>query len=530
VIVPEPTSTWCEGLNDLPIQIATDLCHHHCRAHYRDGRSFAFGFGAGMLNRRRDGDFLPSPGLPGEIESGLRRLVLRGGGLLFVRQVISIALNLLGVLVITRVIGPEHYGSYAAAIAIYQYTESLGESGISVYLIRRPGNVAQEEYYVASLLLLAIGIVFGAGLQLCSGAIAGWVNVAGVERSLGILAFALPVQLLARAAAAKLERTLDYRRITAVELISQFSNFTIAVPLAFAGYGAWSLVVGWMSQVGSYCVLAHVASGYLPRLAWDSSIARRILAYALSLSLAQWIWQLRLLANPLIVGHFLGAAAVGQVSMAIRFAEGLSFMRAITWRLSIAILARMQSEPAKLVVAVTEGMQLQMLAIAPILLGFGWTAGWLVPEIFGSRWMPTLEVYPFIALATVANAQFNMHASVLFVLQRNYQVAQFNIFNVALFATGVAVFVPLIGFAGYGWAEISAFPSYFLLHHFISRAVGCPSYRVSAIWWAGTLLGLFSRQLGSWAIAMPFVALLWPDSLRRLRAIFVSVRGVAGGV
>src|SRR5271169_4592102 len=74
--------------------------------------------------------------VPAQIDGSLRKLILRGGGILYVRQVISIALNLLGILVITRVIGPEGYGAYAAASGIYLFVESLGEAGIEVYLIR----------------------------------------------------------------------------------------------------------------------------------------------------------------------------------------------------------------------------------------------------------------------------------------------------------------------------------------------------------------------------------------------------------
>jgi len=172
-------------------------------------------------------------------------------------------------------------------------------------------------------------------------------------------------------------------------------------------------------------------------------------------------------------------------------------------------------------------MQLQLLLIAPILLGFGWAAEWLVPYVFGSRWTPILEVYPFIALATITNSQFSLHASVLYVKQRNYDVALTNLVNVALFATGFAVFIPLTGLSGYGWAEMGALASYFLPHRFICRAVGRPAYRVSAIWWIGTALGLFSHQLGSWTMAMPFIALMWPESLRRLRTILDGVLGLA---
>jgi PST family polysaccharide transporter len=40
------------------------------------------------------------------------------------------------------------------------------------------------------------------------------------------------------------------------------------------------------------------------------------------------------------------------------------------------------------------------------------------------------------------------------------------------------------------------------------------------MWWAAVAIGLFWRQLGLWAIAVPIVALLCPPSLRQLKLYY----------
>jgi PST family polysaccharide transporter len=245
-----------------------------------------------------------------------------------------------------------------------------------------------------------------------------------------------------------LERTLDYRRIAAIELVSLFASLVVAGPLAMAGYGSWSLVYGLIAQVGTYDAVAFVAARYVPRLVWDQGVSRDMLCYAFGMALGQWASQLRTLVAPLIAGHFLGAAAVGQIAMAIRFAEGFSFMGAITFRLAMPILARVQSQPAKLVAAISEGLQLQMLAVAPVLLAFVWNAGWLVPMIFGKRWLPSLNIYPFIALSRLTTGLFGMHLAVLYVLGRNLDAAVYVVINTMLFISGALILIPLIGPGG----------------------------------------------------------------------------------
>jgi O-antigen/teichoic acid export membrane protein len=459
----------------------------------------------------------PAPGY-------LRTKVLRGGAYLFIRQFLSLGLSLVGVFVITRVIGPERYGAFVAASGIYIYLQTLGQVGVDVYLVRQPGSVAEREYNVASTFLLATGLLGILLVETGTGLLSGWVEIAGFEPLLRVMIFALPLQLMAIAASARLERALDYRRVAAIELSGQASSYVIAVPLAFEGYGGWSLVAGWIVQQAVVCVMFHWAASYVPRFRLDWTIVPRMLSYTFGFSLVTWSWHLRLLVNPLIVGHFLGATAVGQIGMAIRIVEVLTFVKAIAWRLSVATLSRIQNDKRKLQEAVTQGMELQTLALAPVLLGFSWLGGLFLPQLLGARWAPILVVFPFIAVSYLTNAQFNMHSSVLAVFRKNYETTFFHIIHITMFAVGAALCVRFAGLVGYGWGEMIALPSYCVLHYLAVGIVGPINYRVAAIWWGGTVLGLFWHQLGVWAIAMPFGALLWPESVRRLRNLYDAIR------
>ncbi len=147
-----------------------------------------------------------------------------------------------------------------------------------------------------------------------------------------------------------------------------------------------------------------------------------MLNYTLGYAASDWLWQLRGLVNPLIVGHFLSAEAVGQVGLAIRMLELLSFTKTVAYRLSVAVLAKVQHNPAKLIEAATDGMRLQTLALGPVLIGFAWFGGVLLSLVFGNRWDPVMLIYPYLALSYLTNAQFNIHSSILYVLHRNWAV------------------------------------------------------------------------------------------------------------
>jgi O-antigen/teichoic acid export membrane protein len=450
----------------------------------------------------------------------LRGKIFESGALLIGRQLVSMALSVIGLLVITRIIGPAAYGPYVAALGICQYAQNLGQAGIGVYLVRADGQVTERTYDVATTLLLLSSGGLVLLLEASLGLIARWIPMAGLTPLLAVLLLTVLLQTLTVAASARLERALDFRRVAMIEMVAQLLYYGAALPLVLLGFGVWSLVSGWCLQQLFLCVAFHVAARYRPRLAWDRAVVRSMLAYTFGYAASDWLWQLRNLVNPLIVGHFLPAEAVGQVGLAIRMMELLSFTKTIAYRLSVAVLAKVQHEPGKLIAAATDGMRLQTLALGPVLIGFSWFGGIVLSHVFGARWEPVMLVYPYLALSYLTNAQFNIHSSILYVLHRNWAVSWFHIVHIVLFAGGAWIAVDRWGIVGYGYAEMLALLSYPVIHRSVRDAVGSPLYGISALWWASLAIGLFWRQLGVWAIAVPVAGLLCPPSLRQLRIYY----------
>lgn len=460
----------------------------------------------------------------------IKRSAMQGGVYLFIRQLFSIAMKAVGVVLISRVLGPERYGSYVAAFGIYQYAQTVGQVGIGVYLLRHADEVTERTYGTATAMLLGLAAVMVCVVEAALRSLESWIDVPGASQVLSLMVLALPLQLLTVPMLARLERDLRYGPVAATEIIGQFGYYVVAVPLILLGRGPVALAEAFVVQHLVLAVAVHLCARRVPTIAWSRNTAVDILRYAAGFSGANWIWQARGLVNPLVVGHFLGAQAVGLVGMTVGLVEMLSIIKTIAWRLSVVVLGRYQDEKAKLVRGITEGMLLQTLAVGTILLGFGWVGHMAVPILFGDRWAPVMDIYPYVALAYFVNAQFTMHSSALSVLERNGAVALFNFVHVAIFAAVALAMVPRIGIMGYGWGEVAALVSYALLHALVARVVGNPDYQVAAIWFLGVVVGLFWRELGPWAIAVPFLALAMPPSLRQLAQFYTEFTSRGRGV
>ena len=449
---------------------------------------------------------------------GLRSRVLRGGAYLGFRQLAGLLLNVVGVLLLTRALGPAAYGRYAAALGLFAALQLGAQLGIGVYLVRSERSIERVDLDVAATLLALAGLAALAIGALLAPWFDQWTRIDGVFSTALTLLVALPLINEGQVATAQLDRALDFKRVAWIELVSQAAFFLVSVPLAFAGLGAWAAVAGWWCQQIGLLTGSSWAARYVPRPAWQPGLARAMLAYGFSYSLSIWIYQLRRLANPLVVGRYLGAEAVGIVSLGTQIVTHLGFAGVIAWRLSTAVLARVQSSAERLVGAITSGMWLQALVVGPMLVLFAWLGPALVPLLLGESWQPLAIVYPFLALGFLANAMFMLHSSALYVLRRNLAVGIVHAVQLFLLFGVAAVLMPRAGLLGYGAAEAATVLGYPLMYAFVCRYMGRPSYRRALAVSSVFGLALFYNSLG-WVSGLGVLALacvlpFWPETHR----------------
>jgi O-antigen/teichoic acid export membrane protein len=451
------------------------------------------------------------------VERPLRRAAVKGGAILAVRQAVSLVLKLVGVLMITRVLGPSIYGTYVSASTVFNYAGTVCYAGMGIYFLRLQGEVSEASFRTLYSLLMSTALPAVAVIEIGAGWFARYLGIPGVESVARIIALALPFQLLAVPATVRLERNLDYRRVAMNEIVSQSSFYVLAVPLVWLHIGgANTLAAAIIVQQVISCLMAHASTKSVPRFSFDRSLAAKVIRFTVEYSLASWIWQLRVLVNPLIVGPALGAQAVGLVGMTVSLLETMSVVRMIAWRLSVAILTKVGSDAKRLRAAVTDGMELQVLAVGAIMVTFGWAGRFIVPRLLGPQWLGLMQIYPYVALSYLTIAAFNMHTATLSVVNKNRGLALYNATSVAVFAVTAYIATPAFGIIGYGYAELATIPVYFLLHVVLTRIIGSPNYRLAALWWLGAAAGLF-WQFGLWTIAVVFLTLLLPVSVRKLR-------------
>jgi len=401
---------------------------------------------------------------------------MRGGIYLAGRYGLGVLVSLGNMLVMTWWIGPHAYGLFVTAIGIVAFLSAVARSGVDTYLVRSETPPDGRMYGTAATLILSISIVLGAIAAAATPLLIRWYGSREFVAPFLVLLLTVPVTGLTGVPMAKLERALDFRSIAAIELAGQAGGLLVAALLAWSRAGVWAPVIGQVTWQTFTLVAACRSASMVLRLRFDPSRAREMLSFGIGLTASLRTWQLRTLVNPLLVGRFAGVEGVAFVALAVRIAEALGTIRLAAGRMAIAALARLQSRPEQFRKALERALYLQVITLGPLLCGFALLGPFVLPHVAGARWMPSLVIYPFIAAGVLVNSVYNLQASALFVVGKQWTVMHSYTAHVTLLAVTTLLLIPRFGIVGYGWAELLACGSYFAIHAGLRRCVAI-SYR-----------------------------------------------------
>src|SRR5262245_55747212 len=209
----------------------------------------------------------------------LRRRIVRGT---VVNGVALAAVDLLVLaqgLIVTRLLGPTAIGLYGIVTVTTMTVVALKRVGVDEAFVAQDEPEQALEFQRAFTLELAISAVFSVILCALAPVVAA---LYGDPRLLALMAATayLPLAFALQAPTWIFFRRMDFARQRLLQGVVPVVTFAVTVPLAAAGVGVWSLVIGPAAGNLAGVAAAVSASPYPLALRWDRATARRYLRFS----------------------------------------------------------------------------------------------------------------------------------------------------------------------------------------------------------------------------------------------------------
>src|SRR5262249_30235982 len=115
---------------------------------------------------------------------------------------------------------------------------------------------------------------------------------------------------------AMLTRAMDFRALEVRNMIATVIGAVLGIVLAFSGYGAWAIIAQQLAVTTAISVLVWVRSAWWPSTAFSWTTLRGMLAFSGNVFGQRLLYYLHRNVDNLLVGRYLGAAALGAYGLA----------------------------------------------------------------------------------------------------------------------------------------------------------------------------------------------------------------------
>jgi PST family polysaccharide transporter len=290
-------------------------------------------------------------------------------------------------LALVRLLEPHAFGLVALAGAMLHVLTQLQGSGMWSALVHRREGIEQA----AASALLFLGVTSLAGYAACFAAAPLYARALGAPELTDVvraLALLLPIRALAAVPAALIERDLDYRSRSKAELAGAAVQLGVAVGLAAAGFGVWSLVAGTLAGAAAEVPLLWLLapSRPSPRKA-DLTSLRELVRYGRPVAGARILNIVSSTLDSVAVGRILGTAAAGFYAVGFRLASfPNSVIGYVIGRAMFPVYSLVQDDPAACKRLYVQQLQRVALFVVPLSVALIVAAEPLVVTLLGESW------------------------------------------------------------------------------------------------------------------------------------------------
>jgi len=358
-------------------------------------------------------------------------------------------LGTLGIgIVLARILGPKEFGTYAVAFVALLAVLSFNELGVSLAIVRWPGDPKSIAPTVTTISLLTSLLIAFAGYWL-----APWFSDAMGDSSatpvVRLLVMTVVISGAVATPAALLQRQFRQDTRMIIDQVSVWVGAIVSISLALYGSGAMSLAIGRIAGGTVSAVLFIKFSPEPYRLGFDRSNVGALLHFGLPLAGASIIVFAVGYVDQLLVGRTLGSVALGYYVLAFNLSSWPVNMFSQPLRnVAPAAFSRLQHDPESMRSTFRSVVGLLAAVTFPVCMFLAGAAAPLIRLIYGSEWGPAAGALSWLAVLAAFKIGYELCYDYLVVTRASRAILGIQVVTLAVLVPALFLGAKTAGIAG----------------------------------------------------------------------------------
>lgn len=430
-------------------------------------------------------------------------------------------INLVGLMLLARILAPHEFGLLAFAIVYMTYAETIGDLGSGMALVYWPDR-RDDAAQVTFLVNLAAGIFWCLLTLAIAPFVADFFNSPQGTPLIRALAIGFIIKYLGNTHDALAQKDLRFRARAIPEVGFAALKAIVALVLAWMGFGAWSLVWGHLAGITASTVLRWVIVPWRPTLRFPRDLFKPMLTYGRGIIAVNAVGAVMYQIDLAVVGRVLGTTVLGLYQMASKIPE--TTVVVLLWvvsRVLFPAFSRLHAAGEDLREPYLIATRYVAAITVPASLGLYFLAGPLMIVFFGREWAPAAPILSAFAIYGGVRSLDHHSGDVLKAIGRAQLLAVLAVVKAVLIVTAVLIGARISG-AAVAWSLAIAYGIGTIVSLLtVSRTVHVPLTSIAKAFAPSAQAGL------AMSIAL-FVWMRFADALGPLGALITGLLVGAG--
>jgi O-antigen/teichoic acid export membrane protein len=341
-------------------------------------------------------------------------------------------------LILARLLAPHDWGLAAMVLVFASFVVVFTDNALGTALIQRrqlhPGDRSTVFWLSAGIgLALMLASIFSAG------ALARFYGEPAVRPLFAAVSVGFLVTALGSTHMALLVRDMSFRRLEIRQIVATLVGAVAGITIALSHLGAWAIVGQQLAEAATSTALLWYLTPWRPSFTFSSASLRRLGGFAGNVFGENLLYQAGRNVSSLLIGRFLGAAALGTYALATNvILVPFSRIAAPLQQVFFPAFSQMRDDREQLADVWIRATRLVGLISIPALVGLAVVAPDFVAVVLGHRWDRAVAVIQILAGVGIIQSLQTLTGEVLLALNRAGTLLAF---TALWFAATVGAFV-----------------------------------------------------------------------------------------
>jgi len=341
-------------------------------------------------------------------------------------------------IILAHLLAPHDYGVAGMVMVFASFVFVFSDLALGAALVQRPSLTEADRSTVfwtgaaAGLLFTLVGIAV-------SGLIANFYDEPEVGPLFAALSVSFFVTALATTHSALLNREMNFRALEIVVMVSTVVGAVIGVIVALKGYGPWALIAQQLASSVVWTLLLWKFSPWRPRFIYSRASIRDLGGFSGNVFAHRTLYYLHRNSAPLLIGKFVGAAALGAYTLAFNIIfVPFSRIAGPIQEVLFPAFSRIQNDKERMATLWIRALRLVATISIPALLGMVAVAPDFVEVVLGPKWSAATPIIQILGWVGLLQSLQTLSTDILQALDQTSTVVKF---TMVFFTTHLAAFI-----------------------------------------------------------------------------------------